>query len=97
MLSNFGFSPTDPETKTQACVAHLGGDSRKPGGAREGRQGRAEKEASKASSSNHSPWGPAELTPTEVAWELVETNRLRVILPAVCGGRRAHSPAPVSS
>lgn len=70
----------------------MGGDSRKPGGAREGRQGRAEKEASKASSSNHSPRGPAEL-----AWELVETNGLRVILPAVCGGLRAHRPALVSS
>lgn len=67
----------------------MGGDSGKPGGAREGRQGRDEKEASKVSSSK--------LTPTEVAWERVETGGLRVILPAVCGGRRAHSPAPVSS
>lgn len=75
----------------------MGDDSGKPGGARERRQGRDEKEASKVSSSNHSLWGPAKLTPTEVAWEQVETGGLRVILPAVCGGHRAHSPAPIGS
>ena len=60
------------------------------------RQGREEKEASKVSSSSCLRLGPLELTPTKVVWLLIETSKLRVILPNGRGSWRTHTPAPIS-